>query len=94
MVLASSTRSAMVSMPTPARGVDQRAHLGLQQRVIRQALHQGAVDLDEIQRQCVEHAQRIDAGAEVLQRKAHARSLECRGRVAVSPRDDAWRLPR
>ncbi len=78
-VFASSTRSAMVSMLRSRAASISEPTFDCSKRVGGQALHQRAVDLDEIQRQRAEHGQRIDARAVVFQCEAHAHRLQCGG---------------
>ncbi len=73
MVLASSMRSAMVWMLCLRRGLGDLAHALLQLRACRHALHQRAVDLDEVQRQRARAGSApVAAGAEVLDRELQA----------------------
>src|SRR5690606_36410654 len=56
--------------------LDEAAHLLLQRRVRREALHERAVDLEVLHRRLLQHAHRVPADAEMLDGEREAVRLE------------------
>ena len=71
--------------------VDEAAHRHLVQPVGHQGAHELAVDLEHIHRQRLQVRERRRAGAEIVQRDAHAQALHLRdeGRCLTELGDDA-----
>ena len=80
----SCTHSATVSSPSRRAKVDERVHEGAIVLRTRQVLHEGAVDLDQVDAELAQIAERGVAGAEIVDRDAAAEILH--------PRDETTRL--
>jgi hypothetical protein len=77
-----STYSAMVCSPGSSDAVD-RLHQRVVEVVLRDALHEQAVDLDAVHREMLEVVERRQAAAEVVEQEAHAHA---RAALSISVR--------
>ena len=80
----SCTHSATVLILQPARQIDQRLHEGAIVRRARDVLHEGAVDLHDVDAELAQIAERGVAGAEIVDRDPAAEVLQ--------PRDEAAQI--